>query len=137
MNSSPLYVRLILFLCLISLCLSAWFLVDWLYKPGNFKIKKIELIKQLKNQESNELQKVAAHAINGGFFSLDVDQFRVALLTNLPWVKSVAVRKIWPDKLLIAIVEYQPFVRWQLVKKTISRKRINKKKSIEQADCMG
>lgn len=108
--------RLCLFLILTGLVVSGWLLVNWLYKPGNFPIQKVELVNRLKNQESSELQKVAAEALNGGFFSLNVEQFRESLLIKLPWVKSVSVRKIWPNKLLVSITEHKPVVRWRSLK---------------------
>ncbi len=107
--------RLLLIMLSAALLTLAVVLVIWLNKPGNFPFKKVELVNQLHNQESRELQQVAAQALNGGFFSLDVDVFRAELLTRLPWVKSVSVRKVWPDKLQIEIAEYKPVVRWQSV----------------------
>ena len=107
--------RLFLVIIVIVLLASLVMFIDWLNKPGNFAFKKVELVNRLENQESRELQKIAAKALNGGFFSLNVDEFRAELLDKLPWVRSVSVRKIWPDKLLIEIAEYQPVVRWQSV----------------------
>lgn len=112
---SALLSRLLLILVSLALLTLSVMLVVWLNKPGNFPFKKVELLNQLENQQSRELQQVAAKALNGGFFSLDVDVFRTELLARLPWVKSVAVRKVWPDKLLIEIAEYKPVVRWQAV----------------------
>lgn len=91
--------------------------MNWLYKPGNFPIRKVELANKLENQESRELQQVAANTLNGGFFSLDVEQFRANLLARLPWIKTVAVRKVWPNKLLLSITEHKPVVRWLTLKK--------------------
>ena len=104
--------RLFLVLLVISLLASSVMFVSWLNKPGNFPFKKVELVNRLENQESSELQIIAANALNGGFFSLDVDEFRAELLSQLPWVKSVSVRKVWPNKLLVEIAEYKPVVRW-------------------------
>ena len=109
--------KLLLTLTLVTLVVSAWLFVSWLYKPGNFPIRKVELVNKLENQDSTELQQIAAGALNGGFFSLNVEQFRTELLTKLPWIKSVSVRKIWPNKLLVSIAEHQPVVRWLSVQK--------------------
>ncbi|WP_198266308.1 cell division protein FtsQ/DivIB [sulfur-oxidizing endosymbiont of Gigantopelta aegis] len=114
-----LLARLLLIIVLSSLVIVASVFVNWLVKPGNFPFKKVELVNQLANQESRELQEVAAKVLNGGFFSLNVDYFRQDLLAKLPWVKMVSVRKVWPDKLLIEITEYRPVVRWQSVDKTL------------------
>lgn len=109
---ADVFARLFLMLTMIALLSSLVMFVNWLNRPGNFSFKKVELVNYLENQESKELQKIAANALNGGFFSLNVDEFRAELLAKLPWVKSVSVRKIWPDKLLVEIAEYKPVVRW-------------------------
>ncbi len=110
-----IFTRLILLLIIVLIITSLGIVINWLNKPGNFPFKKVELINQLENQESKELQKIAAQALNGGFFSLNVDEFRENLLNKLPWVKSVSVRKLWPDKIAVEIIEYKPVVRWQSV----------------------
>ncbi len=96
---------------------SSWFFVDWLYQPDSFPIKQVKLENQLKNQKSKELQVIASKAVNGGFFSLDIDKFRSELLFSLPWVEEVRVRKVWPDKLLVSIKEHQPISRWASIDK--------------------
>lgn len=97
--------------------MSSWLFVSWLNKPGNFPFKKVELINPLENQESKELQKITARALNGGFFSLNVDELRAELVAELPWIKSAAVRKVWPNKLLVDIVEHKPVARWLSIEK--------------------
>lgn len=121
-----LMFRIMVVLFLLSLIAGAFWFVNWLYTPGNLPIKKIELINRLENQESRELQLVSAQAINGGFFSLNVEQFRTELINKLPWVKLVSVRKIWPDKLLLSIEEYKPVVRWKSVQHRLSTDREQK-----------
>lgn len=108
-----IFARLFLVIIMMTLLIASVIFVGWLNEPGNFPFKKVELVNRLENQESKELQKIAAKALNGGFFSLNVDAFRAELLDKLPWLKSISVRKIWPDKLLIEIAEHKPVVRWQ------------------------
>jgi cell division protein FtsQ len=103
---------LLLFILMAFLLIFLW-LIKWLNHTENFPLRQVELVHPLVNQDRQELQKVAAKALNGGFFNLDITEFQAELLTQLPWLKSVAVRKIWPDILLLDIVEYQPIVRWR------------------------
>jgi len=105
-------LRLFLLLLLVALLSASWLFVNWLNEPGNFPFKKLELVNKLEYQDSKQLQKVIVKAANNGFFSLDISQLRVQLLTELPWVKSVSIRKIWPDKLQLNIIEHQPAARW-------------------------
>ncbi len=49
--------------------------------------------------------------VRGGFFNLDVDAVRLALLGE-PWVSEVTVKRIWPDALRVIVIEQIPVVRW-------------------------
>ena len=57
------------------------------------------------------LQQTIDGTVNGGYFSVDVAQVRQTV-ERLPWVDHAAVRRIWPDTLVIQIKEQQPFARW-------------------------
>ena len=49
--------------------------------------------------------------VQRGFFAVDLATLR-SRLARLDWVKSVDVRKRWPDRLEVALVEYKPLARW-------------------------
>jgi len=119
-TSAQMISKVLVLMLVVILILLAWFFIHWLGKPGNFSIKKIELVSQLENQEVKELNKMATGVLNGGFFSLNIEDFTRSLLLKLPWVKSISVKKIWPDKLLINIVEHKPIVRWLSVEENIT-----------------
>ncbi len=121
LSKGQVILRIIMILLMVGLIAGTGVFINWLYSPGNFPIRKIELVNKLENQSSRELQEVSAEAINGGFFSLNVEQFRSQLMQKLPWVKSVSVRKVWPDKLLISIKEHKPVVRWQSVNRSLNK----------------
>jgi len=109
---------LLLLVTFVGLLTASWFFISWLTKPGSFPFKKVELVNQLENQKSKQLQRMTGNMMNGGFFSINVDQLRADLLSRLPWVKSVSVRKVWPDKLLLKIIEHKPVARWLSVEKS-------------------
>lgn len=46
-----------------------------------------------------------------GFFSQDITLVKDQIQT-LPWVKEVVARKQWPDRLRIAVIDYEPIARW-------------------------
>lgn len=50
-----------------------------------------------------------------GYFGQDIQEVKDKLLT-LSWVKDVAVRKLYPDRLSISLVEYQPVAVWNNIK---------------------
>lgn len=48
---------------------------------------------------------------HGGFFSLDTETLKQGLLSN-PWIRSVSIRRIWPNTLSVELTEQQPFAQW-------------------------
>lgn len=53
--------------------------------------------------------------VQNGFFAVDLGQVRSAL-AQLDWVHRVEVRKRWPDRLEVSILEYKPIARWGAVR---------------------
>ena len=46
------------------------------------------------------------------FFALDLDAAQDRLET-LPWVEHVVVRRLWPDRLVVQVIEKRPAAVWQ------------------------
>jgi cell division protein FtsQ len=46
-----------------------------------------------------------------GFFAVRLQDAQAAV-ARLPWVEHAEVRKQWPDRLLVTVVEHRPFARW-------------------------
>jgi len=57
------------------------------------------------------VRSVVLPRVQHGFFAVDLQRLRTDL-GALPWVKSVEVRKRWPDRLEVTVVEYRPLARW-------------------------
>ncbi len=59
----------------------------------------------------DELRDVLEPLVTTGFFDADMQTIQSAVAT-LPWVETVAVKRIWPDAIDIKIREKKPYVRW-------------------------
>ncbi len=46
-----------------------------------------------------------------GFFSIDVDAIKQRVET-MPWVKRASVQRVWPDTLIIEVVEHKAVAYW-------------------------
>lgn len=46
-----------------------------------------------------------------GYFGQDIQEIKQRFL-NLSWVKDVLVRKVYPDRLSVTVLEHQPAARW-------------------------
>lgn len=74
-------------------------------------IKQVRIEGDFTHLSPVDLQLLVTDKVRGGFFNLDVDAVRLALL-NEPWVREVTVKRIWPDALRVIVIEQIPVVRW-------------------------
>jgi cell division protein FtsQ len=58
-----------------------------------------------------EVQEIAAERLDGTFFTVDPEAARSAF-ARLPWVRNAEVRRVWPDRLDVAVEEHQAFANW-------------------------
>lgn len=115
--AKPVLSRLqVLQFVLVALCamlLVACFVygVRYVQQPHVLPIKQVMIKGQFdyldKEGLASELRPYAA----GGFFSLDVKTLMEKGLAS-PWVKSVDVRRVWPEQLEIVLTEHVPFAYW-------------------------
>ena len=94
-------------MALLAACLGA---VYWLLMPQHFPLTRVELKGDFKNTSRAQLEK-ALPRVSGNFFAADLAEVR-ASLERLPWVRHVAVRRMWPSRLEITIEEHVAMARW-------------------------
>lgn len=76
-----------------------------------FPIRQVQIDGKLSQVSRAQLQYIAEHDIAGNLFTVDVHQIKQAF-ERLPWVKKAEVRRFWPDKIEISVVERQTLARW-------------------------
>lgn len=64
------------------------------------------------NLDINVLQARLATQLGNSLFSFKVDEARNEIL-NDPWVKDAKVRKVYPDTIVVDVVERKPVALWQ------------------------
>ena len=82
-----------------------------LSNPDTLPIKQVRIEGDFTHLSPVDLQLLVTDKVRGGFFNLDVDAVRLALLDE-PWVSEVIVKRIWPDALRVIVIEHVPGVRW-------------------------
>jgi cell division protein FtsQ len=95
-----------------SVLLVVWF---WLTAPGTLPIHEIRVSSEFKHVSVHELQRITAPALHTGFFSFNAEALQEQL-TALPWVKTVEIRRVWPDRLKITIIEQKAAAVWNYKK---------------------
>jgi cell division protein FtsQ len=74
-------------------------------------LRHLVLQGELEHVTREQAEGAARTSAVGTFFSVDLDAVRRAF-EALPWVRKVEVRRLWPDRLQIAIEEHVALARW-------------------------
>lgn len=83
----------------------------WLLHSPRFPVTRIEVTQPLRHTTEAEIQAAAHARIRGNFFSVSTEEVRAGL-EELPWVRRASVRRVWPDRLQVALEEQVPLARW-------------------------
>lgn len=75
-------------------------------------IKQVLINKSLYYVDKREVDLLLQQALEKNFFTINLKGVAQSLST-LPWVDSVQVRKVWPNKVMVSITERKPIARWE------------------------
>jgi cell division protein FtsQ len=94
-------------LLMLAACLGGLY---WLLLPQRFPVTQVELKGELKNVTRAQIEAALPRAA-GNFFAADLAEVR-ASVERLAWVRRVAVRRVWPGRLEVAVEEHVALARW-------------------------
>ncbi len=87
----------------------------WLAQRPMFTLRtvRIEAMSDMPLRRVNQttIKGTAIPRIKGNFFTADLDGVRQAF-ESVPWVRRAAVRREWPNKLVVALEEHVPLGTW-------------------------
>ncbi len=109
-NPRQLNVLALLF-ALTALALFAWGAAAWAVRQPAFALRQIVIEGPLVRANPAHVEAVIREELRGTFFTLRLPEAR-ASLQRVSWVKRVALRRQWPDRLQITLVEHEPLARW-------------------------
>jgi cell division protein FtsQ len=95
----------------IILTMFIYFSSDHLVATADIPLKDIILIGELAEIDLSDIEQIILSEKWLGFFSTDIVSIQHKLV-SLPWVYAARVRKSWPDKIILEIVEEIPMARW-------------------------
>lgn len=76
-----------------------------------FPLRKIDVNGYLDHVNREQVKLIVQQEMKGNFFTLDIKKIRGAF-EKLPWVRTVNVRRRWPDRLEVVLEEHQALARW-------------------------
>ena len=101
----------IFILVVMSLIYAGVFAYQWLQDEQRLPVQEIVFSGQMDMLNKSDLQAIVRSQTKGSFFALDVDHVH-RLMEAQSWVFSASVRKRWPSKLYIHIVEQKAVAKW-------------------------
>ena len=83
-----------------------------LWEPRLLPIRAVTVAGELDRLSAHHLREtVNAHLDGGGLLTQDLVAIKTAV-EAMPWVRSAGLRRLWPDRLELAIVERVTVARW-------------------------
>jgi cell division protein FtsQ len=98
-------------LAALTLVFVVWIGVNWLVRQPAFAIREVVVRGAMDRVNPAHLKAVVRSEWGGTFFTMNLDKSRAAL-AEVPWVKGVALRRQWPDRVEVTIDEHIPLARW-------------------------
>lgn len=96
---------------LLFVVLAMYALVIFVVRLPLFPLKKVEIQGEVLNTSQEQIGALLHSNFRGNFFTFDLERLRNAFAL-LPWVRNSSVRRVWPDRLEVAIEEHRVLARW-------------------------
>jgi cell division protein FtsQ len=103
-------LRWLLALGLLSMMGAAgWLLMVW--EPYRLPVRVVTVNGEVKRLKPERLQEAVIEHLDGGILTQDLGKLQAAV-EAMPWVRSASLRRYWPDRLDLAVVEEVAVARW-------------------------
>jgi cell division protein FtsQ len=86
-------------------------MVDWMQDPRQWPVNQVRIEGTFRHLQPELLQTRVGPLAADGFFVMDVSGIQQSL-QNMAWVDQVSVRRVWPDRLEIRVLEQQAVAHW-------------------------
>jgi cell division protein FtsQ len=77
-----------------------------------FAVREVVVTTPALHTTREQVQSLVEGELRGNFFTLDLEQARVAF-EKLPWVRRASLRRAWPDRLEVELEEHVALARWR------------------------
>ena len=94
-----------------ALLLGAASALLWAAQRPRFDFRRIEVVGELRHVNRSAVRAALAGRLAGNFFTMRLADSRAAFET-IPWVAAASVRRVWPDRLVVRLVERRALGVW-------------------------
>ena len=84
----------------------------WLARSPWLNIRAIQLEGELDRNSVATIRANATPRLHGNLLAIDLERARAAF-EAVPWVRQATLRRVWPDRLAVQLVEHRPVALWQ------------------------
>jgi cell division protein FtsQ len=98
-----------LFILLLALVAKLWLIFA---SPVSFPLAHVDVEATYQHISRTHLRQAVSASIHGGFFSFDASTLKSQLERQLPWLQSVSVRRVWPNRLRLNVTERKAIAVW-------------------------
>jgi cell division protein FtsQ len=92
-----------------------WQLVTWMGLSNTLPIKHVRIEGSLNYVTQEEVSEALSGVVETGYFSMNTDEI-VKQVTDIEWVKQARIRRVWPDTIVLSVVEQHPAATWNKTK---------------------
>lgn len=90
--------------------------VAWIGQRPVFDLRAIEVGpvngRKLDHVNKRVMDVLGVNRLEGNFFTVGLDRVRESF-EQVPWVRRAEVRRIWPNRIFVALEEHQVLARWK------------------------
>lgn len=91
--------------------LAGYGVVQAWHKVNTQKIATVQIEGALRYVSGEDIKEAVSRFASASLVAVDLDLLKAELELQ-PWISQVAVRREWPDRLVIKVEEEQPIARW-------------------------
>lgn len=83
----------------------------WFADPSNLPLEHVVIHAPYQHVSKETLEQHIAPYVKESFVTLNALDLQRDL-RSLPWVKKSQLQRVWPDTLVVTVIEQRPFARW-------------------------
>jgi len=98
-------------LFVVAVPIAVWWAGQAVLRTPSLPLRAVSVVGDVGHLDADSVRGRLEGRISRNFFGVDLDEVR-RRLEGAPWVRHVAVRREWPDRLVVRVEEHRALARW-------------------------